>query len=70
MGTPAFFMVSLAVDLSPIIVMESEFGPMKFSPWSLQMSTKAAFSERKPYPGWMASAPWLVAAARMLGTFR
>ena len=69
-GTPAFFIVSLAVDLSPIRVMDSGSGPMNFRPWSLHMLTKEAFSERKPYPGCMASAPCPMAAARMLGTLR
>ncbi len=43
-------MVSRAVDLSPMMRMCSERGPMKLMPWSLQMSTKVAFSDRKPYP--------------------
>lgn len=42
------FMVSLAVDLSPMTRMCSDFGPMNSMPWSAQMSTKVAFSERKP----------------------
>ena len=47
-GTPAAFMVSRAVDLSPIVRMCSERGPMNSMPWSAQMSTNVAFSERKP----------------------
>lgn len=42
------FMVSLAVDLSPMTRMCSDFGPMNSMPWSAQMSTNVAFSERKP----------------------
>lgn len=44
------FIVSRAVDLSPMVLMESGFGPMKLMPWSLQISTKPAFSDRNPYP--------------------
>jgi hypothetical protein len=69
-GTPAAFMVSRAVDLSPIVRMCSERGPMNSIPWSAQISTNVAFSERKPYPGWMASAPREMAAAMMLGIER
>lgn len=43
-------MVSRAVDLSPIMRMCSDRGPIKLMPWSLQMSTKVAFSDKKPYP--------------------
>ena len=43
---------------------------MNSRPWSAQMSTKVAFSDRKPYPGWMASAPREMAAAMMLGMDR
>ena len=42
------FMVSRAVDLSPIVRIWLGWGPMKWIPWSLQMSTKPAFSDRKP----------------------
>ena len=50
-GTPAAAIVSRAVDLSPISLMESDLGPMNSMPWSAQMSTNVAFSDRKPYPG-------------------
>ena len=33
-GTPSFFIVSLAVILSPMTRMWSAVGPMKVSPWS------------------------------------
>lgn len=47
-GTPAAFIVSRAVDLSPITRMCSERGPMNSIPWSAQMSTKVAFSDKNP----------------------
>jgi hypothetical protein len=34
------------------------------------MSANAAFSDRKPYPGWIASAPVIAAADRIEGMFR
>lgn len=43
-------MVSRAVDLSPIVRMCSDLGPMNSMPWSLQMSTNVEFSDRNPYP--------------------
>jgi hypothetical protein len=42
------FIVSRAVDLSPMVRIWSEEGPMNSMPWSLQMSTNVAFSDRKP----------------------
>ena len=42
------FIVSLAVDLSPMVRMCSAFGPMNSMSWSAQMSTKLAFSDRNP----------------------
>ena len=54
--------------LFPIIWIESAEGPMKTSPLSLAIWAKRAFSARKPYPGWMASAPVISAAAMMAGS--
>ena len=43
---------------------------MKTTPADWQISAKWAFSERNPYPGWIASA-WVISAALMiLGMFR
>ena len=36
----------------------------------LNMPANLAFSDRKPMPGWMASAPAMVAAVRMAGMLR
>jgi hypothetical protein len=37
--------------------MEAPDGPMKTSPAAATASAKSAFSDRKPYPGWIACAP-------------
>ncbi len=43
---------------------------MKTMPASAQARAKAAFSERNPYPGWIASAPWRLAMAMIPGMSR
>jgi hypothetical protein len=45
-------------------------GPMKVRFDLAQISEKSAFSARKPYPGWIASAPVISAAAMIRGMFR
>ena len=55
-GIPASFMVCLASDLFPILSISSPEGPINAMPNLAHLSAKAAFSERKPNPGWMASA--------------
>jgi tripartite-type tricarboxylate transporter receptor subunit TctC len=47
-GTPAFFIVSLASDLSPIALIISAVGPMNLIPEVVQISAKLAFSARNP----------------------
>ena len=47
-GTPAFFMVSFAVALSPIELIISAEAPMNLMPCSEQIRENSAFSERKP----------------------
>ena len=69
-GTPAFFAVSLATDLSPIFRIASGEGPIQVRPTSPRISAKCAFSARKPYPGWTASAPVISAAATIEVMFR
>ena len=69
-GTPAFFMALIADTLSPIRRIVSAFGPMKIKPDFSTCSAKSAFSDRKPYPGWIATAPVTSAAAIIEGTFR
>jgi len=43
---------------------------MKEMRQDVQTSAKSAFSERNPYPGWMASAPVTSAALMIRGTLR
>ena len=43
---------------------------MKVKPCSSTIAANLAFSDRKPMPGWMASAPVMVAAEMMAGMFR
>ena len=40
-------------------------GPMNLTLAAWQASAKISFSDRKPYPGWMASAPVAAATSRM-----
>ena len=74
--TPAGFreayatMVRRAAALSPICRICAGVGPMKVSSLFSQISENSAFSARKPYPGWMASAPLISAAAMMRGMLR
>ncbi len=69
-GTPAALTVSFARILSPIREIALAGGPMKASPASAQAWAKAAFSARKPYPGWTASAPVRRAASSSRSTDR
>lgn len=45
-------------------------GPIQIRPASMTAWANSAFSERKPYPGWMASAPDSAAALRTLDMSR
>ena len=69
-GTPASRIVFRAVALSPIARMWCAAGPMNVMCDLAQISANSAFSARKPYPGWMASAPVTSAAAMIRGMFR
>ena len=69
-GTPVSAMVRRAVALSPISRICSGVGPMKVIFDAAQISANSAFSARNPYPGWIASAPVISAAAMMRGIFR
>ena len=69
-GTPASWASRRAVALSPIWRICSPVGPMKVMFDALQVSANSAFSARKPYPGWMASAPVISAAAMSAGILR
>ena len=54
----------------PIWAWRWEGGPMKVMPAVSQARAKSAFSERKPYPGWMASTPRRRARSTMPGLTR
>ena len=69
-GTPASFISSRARVFEPIASIASAGGPTNTMPASSQARAKAAFSARKPYPGWIASAPDCLAASRIFSTFR
>ena len=69
-GTPASIMVFLASDLFPILLIISADGPIKVILHSAQSLANRAFSERKPKPGWMASAFVATVAARICSIFR
>jgi hypothetical protein len=69
-GTPAAFMARMASTLSPIRRITSGVGPMNTKPDFSTRSAKSAFSERNPYPGWMAWASVTSAAAMIAGMLR
>src|SRR5205809_2360852 len=69
-GTPAAAMRFRALILSPIALIAAAPGPTQIRPLASVVLAKLAFSERKPYPGWMASAPVALAAARIASALR
>jgi hypothetical protein len=69
-GSPMRFIAARVADLSWNRARTSGGGPMKTRPCSLQTSEKSAFSERNPYPGWIACAPLMSAAEMIAGMFR
>ena len=69
-GTPAAFMTLMAETLSPIRRMVSARGPTKMKPLFSTRSAKSAFSDRKPYPGWIATESVTSAALMMAGMFK
>jgi hypothetical protein len=56
-GIPRAFILFLAPILRPMSFIARGDGPIKVMPASAQVLAKSAFSDRKPYPGCMASAP-------------
>ena len=62
-GTPAAAIIFLASIFDPIAVTAATGGPTQIRPSSITAAAKDAFSERNPYPGWMASAPAARAAS-------
>src|SRR5229473_1391725 len=69
-GGPAVFTSLRARSFSPIISMISGLGPMKVISEASQTLAKLAFSERNPYPGWIASTFVISAALITWGMFK
>ncbi len=69
-GTPTDCARARAPALSDIFAIAEDEGPMKAMSRLRQMSAKWPFSERKPYPGWMASTLEISAAEMMEGMWR
>jgi hypothetical protein len=69
-GTPASRISSRARVLEPIASIALAGGPMKTTPASTHACAKPAFSARKPYPGWTASAPERAATSRIFSIAR
>jgi len=64
-GTPHASAALLAAVLSPIASIVSGRGPTNAIPSSSHRRAKFAFSDKKPYPGWMTSTPWALAMEMM-----
>ena len=64
-GTPVFAAIARAEILLPRERIAFALGPIHTSPALRTAAAKSAFSERKPYPEWIASAPDFFAAARI-----
>ena len=62
--------VFLASDLFPRLWITSDLGPIKVILHCSHSSANLLFSERKPNPGWMASAPEGSVALIMFCMFR
>jgi hypothetical protein len=58
------------LSLSPISLIAPDGGPIKTNPSDSTMSTKDAFSDKNPYPGWMAVAPVFFAMDMILSMRR
>ena len=56
-GNPYFFAIFFAWILSPISLISLALGPINFILCLATTSANLAFSDKKPYPGWIASAP-------------
>ena len=69
-GIPAFSISARLWILSPIPWIASGDGPMNVTPASAAARANPVFSARKPYPGWMASAPVAFAASRIFSGMR
>ena len=69
-GTPALSMILRASVFEPIASIALGGGPIQVIFAFSTAFAKGAFSARKPYPGWIASAPAVEATSRIFSTFR
>ena len=69
-GSPAALTSRRARSFSPMISITSAVGPMKVISDASQTLAKLAFSDRNPYPGWIASTLVISAALITCGMFR
>ncbi len=69
-GTPAARMSSLAPTFEPMASIAAAAGPTQVKPAPVTTRAKSPDSDRKPYPGWMASAPERAAASRIIAERR
>src|SRR3989338_2528472 len=69
-GHFTFFAMSFPFALSPRARIASWEGPINFTSQLLHREANLAFSLRKPYPGWMLSAPVISHAVRRWGILR
>ena len=69
-GTPFLAASWRAASLEPSARIADAGGPMNLSPAASQASGNAGFSARKPYPGWIASAPQSCAVWTILSSCR
>ena len=63
-------MLQRAVVFTPMASIDAGGGPTKVIRAASRARASSAFSERKPYPGWTASAPVRLAAPTILSTER
>ncbi len=64
-GTPAARIISFEPIFEPMASMAAAGGPTQTKPAPVTTREKSPDSDRKPYPGWMASAPEREAASRI-----
>ncbi len=68
--TPARAAAVRLLILSPMISIAAGGGPTQQAPAAVTARAKAAFSAKKPYPGWTASAPLRATASSSRSTER
>ncbi len=69
-GNPASWAIRRAAVLSPNFRSMAGVGPTNVIPASAQACAKSAFSDRNPYPGWIASTSWSRATWMIAGISR